>query len=266
MVDFHVHNCHDNLIYTHPYSPCSPATSNTALSVFDWIDVRPSSRAAFLPIGRELQAWELDLGSSTPTLSLGPSQCFPPSSAILPARHPRRRSRRSPQGSGTIKTAGIPPGCHSQHSRLLIATRPSLDNHAPPRSTIPPTRHPYHRSRSDSEGCEPSVSHEIVQNPPGCHFQHSLLPALALDNHVSPSPNHSAHLSLPLWLLHQFWVGNLSGDLPVAILCAPSSQSLPAHPTRPSIYPSRWSLALVPMPQALLQDPLSILMARISPA
>ena len=42
------------------------------------------------------------------------------------ARHPRRRSRRSfppfVQGLGAVKTVGIPPGCRSRHSRLLIAT------------------------------------------------------------------------------------------------------------------------------------------------
>ena len=71
MAHFHVHIYHDNLICTHSHSPQHPATSVTTVLVFDWVDGFPSLHATPLPFGRELQPWELDLGSSIPTPSLG---------------------------------------------------------------------------------------------------------------------------------------------------------------------------------------------------
>ena len=93
MAQFHTHNCHDNLIHTHLYSPCHPATSNTALFVLIGLICAHCCAQRSCHLGRSCN-WEMDLGSSIPTLPFGPIRtpflnhsrfCLPGAPAIIPA-------------------------------------------------------------------------------------------------------------------------------------------------------------------------------------
>ena len=128
MAQFHTHNYHDNLINTHLYSHCHPATSITALLVFDWIDARSSLRTVLLPLGQELQPWEFGWRSSIPTFPFGQYPCPCRCLTVLPARCSRHHSRRDFNGPEPLRlwetTFPGTPAPRSPPIRLILLQLP----------------------------------------------------------------------------------------------------------------------------------------------